>query len=72
MKTLFATIASLVAGAGIGSLAARAHESVVPHAHPHLHTVDGALPGYDTLALIALGLIAVTGGSLLLARRRRK
>ena len=70
MRTLFVAIISLVVATGIGRLAAQAHESLVPHTHPHLHTVDGALLGYDVLALIALGLLAVTGGSLLLAWRR--
>ncbi len=72
MKTFLATLAGLAVAAGVGILAARAHESVVPHAHPHLHAVDGALLGYDLLALVALALFAVAGGSLLRARSRRK
>lgn len=72
MKAFILSFASLIAACVIGSLAAHAHESPVSHEHPHLHTLDGALMSYETLALVALACIAATGATLLLARIRRR
>lgn len=72
MKALFLSLASLITAFVIGSFAAGAHESPVPHEHPHLHTLDGALMSYQTLALVALACIAATSVILLLARIRRR
>jgi hypothetical protein len=72
VKAFVLSLASLLTAFVIGSFAAGAHESPVPHRHPHLHTLDGALMGYETLGLIALACVAATGLTLLLARIRRR
>lgn len=72
MKTMIVTISALLAACALGVIAAKAHTATVPHEHPHLHTVDGALLGLDVLGIAAIVLLAVTGGCLVLARARRK
>lgn len=72
MKALLLSLAGLVTAFVIGSLAARAHQSPVPHGHPHGRPLDGALMSYETLALAALACIAAAGVTLLLARIRRR
>jgi hypothetical protein len=50
MKTTLALLTSLA------SVAAQAHESLVPHSHPHGVSM---LPGLDTIAVAVLALAAV-------------
>lgn len=64
--------ATLLAGFMRPIATAQAHESPVPHQHPHLQTLDGALMGYEAFALIAIVFAAATGLTLLLARARRR
>lgn len=73
MKSIFFAIFALVMACALGIISAKAHTATVPHDHPHLHTVDGALLGFDGLSLVALALITVSGGcaALVLARRSK-
>lgn len=48
-----------------------AHESIVPHAHPHTSVAWQALLGYDTLAVIVLATAVAIALAVVLARRRR-
>ena len=51
--------------------AARAHDTLVGHAHPHAHVADGFLPGIVMLAMLSVGFAAIIAKRCVKARRRR-